>query len=301
MISRKIPFGVCLLVFSLNVFIKSAKRWTALIVARILHNKAYIGTFISNKSVTIAPKIKKINSAENRIIIENHHPAIIDKDVFENVTKRFNKSGHSKKDNSFYSELKGKVKCGCCGKLLTRHYLSNYAKNIQTKMYLTCDYGTLQNCCKERIYVEPLKNTVIEILTAQIQLVMADFEALKNNISNGIEINEQAEKKLLSELELCKKQKSVLYTDYKSGIFTAAQYLEKRESLNEKVSALNEQLLELAEHKGDRETVNTLNDIINTLKNDTITQEQLIKDYIKEINVYASDKIEVKFSFEDLL
>ncbi|MBR1442362.1 MAG: recombinase family protein, partial [Firmicutes bacterium] len=98
------------MVFSLNVFIKSAKRWTALIVARILHNKAYIGTFISNKSVTIAPKIKKINSAENRIIIENHHPAIIDKDVFENVTKRFNKSGHSKKDNSFYSELKGKVK-----------------------------------------------------------------------------------------------------------------------------------------------------------------------------------------------
>ena len=280
--------------------ISKKQHWTAKTVSKILHNKVYIGTLISNKSETIAPRVQKNNAAEKWIVIENHHPAIIEKEVFESAAKGFHKPTPRKMVKTFYDELKGKVKCGCCGRTLKRHYLPKYTGNKDTEIYLTCDYGTSKTCYKGQISIRTLKKAVVEVLNAQIKLVVSDFEKLRNNISDDMRINEQAEIKLQSDLDLCKKQKALLYTDYKSGILTAEQYLQKRESLNAKVTALNNQLTEVTEHKCSS-TVNALTDIIETLKNDTVTQEQLIEDYVKEVRVFTNEKIEVKFSFDDMI
>ena len=99
-------------------------------IREILRNEQYIGTYIAGKTKRVEiGRSKSIPLPESEWIkIPNHHPAIVDKDLFESVRQKLNqknehikkrKIGTSNRYKNISSSLKGKVVCGCCNRKMS--------------------------------------------------------------------------------------------------------------------------------------------------------------------------------------
>jgi DNA invertase Pin-like site-specific DNA recombinase len=80
---------ICGFRYSSGFQINSKALWSAVTVGRILRNESYIGSLVQGRRTTPNHKVKKVieKPREDWAIVENHHPAIIDRDDFDVVTR----------------------------------------------------------------------------------------------------------------------------------------------------------------------------------------------------------------------
>ena len=98
---------------------KVQEKWTKDMISHILKNEVYTGTLITHKkrSINIRGKIVKLPKEEH-FRFENHHEAIISKEVFDLtqdiIAKKCeqNTSGNNTKNNYYFS---GMCQCSDCG------------------------------------------------------------------------------------------------------------------------------------------------------------------------------------------
>ena len=105
-----------------GVLTKNGNQWGPESVLRILKNEKYVGTMILQKfySENHITKRKMTNEGQlQKYIIDESHPAIIEKHIFDAVQKRL------QKQKEYFSSIKpttavypftGKIQCRCCGK-----------------------------------------------------------------------------------------------------------------------------------------------------------------------------------------
>ena len=107
-------------------------KWTAQTIFRILGNPVYIGTLEQKKYLKPNYKIKKtiIVPKDNRVIIENNHEPIIDKDVFytvQNLMLRDTRVAHNKEKVYL---LSGIAICGECGAKIEEYICKNCGQKL---------------------------------------------------------------------------------------------------------------------------------------------------------------------------
>lgn len=98
---------------------KVQDKWTKDMVSNILKNEVYTGTLITHKKRTVNIRGKAVKlPKEEHFVFENHHEAIISKEIFnlaqEIRSKKYKQhtSGANKKQNYYFS---GMCVCGDCG------------------------------------------------------------------------------------------------------------------------------------------------------------------------------------------
>ncbi|PKM62096.1 MAG: hypothetical protein CVU97_06440 [Firmicutes bacterium HGW-Firmicutes-21] len=97
-----------------------SKEWSNTVLHRILKNEKYAGDLLQKKTITpnYLTHDKKYNQGQEEfILIENHHEAIIDRDVFNQVQEEINYRRTFKLENAKYTNrhtFSGKIKCGMC-------------------------------------------------------------------------------------------------------------------------------------------------------------------------------------------
>ena len=90
-------------------------------VLRILEDERYIGSYVIGRRavIEVGGTRSRRKDRDKWFIIPDHHPAIVDKELFEKVQavqRRF--SLPTRKTREY--PLKGKVYCGCCDHALSR-------------------------------------------------------------------------------------------------------------------------------------------------------------------------------------
>ena len=100
--------------------------WGKSVILHILSDEQYIGTYTAGKTKTPeigSSKVVSVNKAD-WIRIPDHHPAIVDKAIFDAAREKFDRRGEPLRNRkpvtgerykNITSPLKGKVFCGCCG------------------------------------------------------------------------------------------------------------------------------------------------------------------------------------------
>lgn len=275
-----------------------ANLWVATQIKEILQNEVYIGTFICRKISSIKPREIRYNDKSDYIKFENRHEGLISKEVFEKAGKvvlERGKRGKYKKDENPYS-LKGKVKCGHCG------YSMNLVRNAKTPKYV-CRMG--ESCgSRLRIEVNQLEEVVLKILQ---QLILVYKEAAKQQKSEKVkcisELSKYREKRRLLEMNMehCKSSRLMLYRQWKENKITKDNYIFKRDEYTRQEASYQSSLVDVnnmikqVEFGEAPEAPNNMPSLNNV---QTLTKA-LADEFIKRIDVYGIDRVQITWKFQD--
>lgn len=172
-------------------------KWRSSAVQAILKNEKYKGDALLQKTYIadcISKKTKKNNGELPMYYVENNHPAIIERAMFDRVQEELARRSSKQKVKQIGTKTElGKYSgkyalsellfCGCCG---TPYRRCTWAKHGRKKVVWRCisrlDYGT--KYCKDSPSVEEtaLHNAIARAITQKAQTENADLSCLQKHI-----------------------------------------------------------------------------------------------------------------------
>lgn len=223
---------------------KRNARWHHGMIRYILTNEKYIGDTLFQKSYTpdTLPLARVKNDGQlTQYYIKNSHPAIIDREKFEQVQRLINqkRNRHGAKTEIQKYPLNGILKCGLCGSAFHRH--QDQGKNrwicYQHRRNKTlCPMGIVQ---EEEIYQAFL--TLYNKLANNMGIIrdmLSDLHVLQDKVyfsnPDNLELNRQI-------AELIRQNHSLARLQTK-GCIDSALYIEKCNLNNQKIEALRKKL-----------------------------------------------------------
>lgn len=149
-------------------------RWASTTVTKILRSREYCGDVINLKTYSNSYKDKKRreNAAENMVILQGIHEAIIERSFWEYIQHKQNLY-RTKKNSGRQSLFSGVLRCGDCGHTL--HYHFNQA-NPSIKYYNCSNYVGNRGTCPNTHYIrlDFLNDKVLDELRKLIQAAKND-------------------------------------------------------------------------------------------------------------------------------
>ena len=275
--------------------------WTADNVRRILQNPSYTGLQVSCKRRKVSFKSKRytVVPEEERIYIENHHEALISKDVFDYVqlSIRSFKIPSRKPANNPFSGL---LRCGRCGKSVlvrSRHegkpykYMcGKYNREGGIKDNVRENWG----CNPHEVYYEDLCGTISGYVGHFL-----DDKLFRQSVLDTINQNSQDSKiqqqidNLKKREDALKKRFDILYEDKLRGILPDFMFVEKAQTVKaeiERVHNQTEMLKSELAHVTKLDSVSEYEKLMKKIHDDGISPEGLAV-LFNEIIVYEPGEI----------
>jgi DNA invertase Pin-like site-specific DNA recombinase len=240
-------------------------HWHSVTVLQILKNEKYTGVLKQKKSITtdyLSHKQKTNEGEEKYIIIENSHPPIISKEIFDNVQKEIIRRKKVTVEKSRYSTRyvwSGKIKCGHCSATFKRKVNNRGSENPQVMWQCSEAVrfgrekinanGQKVGCNSKAVHEQFLKENFLAVLDSVIANKNQVIEELKKSVRQAIadSPNKGDElKEVMAGLEKIAVKKSKLIDMYVEGLIkrpefekTFAGYEKQQVSLQKRLSALD--------------------------------------------------------------
>ena len=297
--------------------IKAKPEWSIVSVQGILDNDFYIGTFRARKYTR-----KKINGvdvkldAEENVVIENHHQAIIDYRTFATTRtlrekrSRSNYRGVKKYDNVY----SGFLQCGDCGSPMFS------MSRTDIKPAYTC--GTYhrrgrKGCSSHHIRVDRLDFLLKSYVERVMKNAAAMLEQLNSDLANEQENVQETEvsadnlaavmEDYITELKITKRQRiRELMKRPEDEALIEETYDEMEAELQNKITGIRNQIDMLADKRNTILRVNRAAKLAMDVFGDILAKESLERNdlelVIKKIRVYEDHlEIELRRDIDQLI
>jgi len=255
---------------------------------RMLKNRVYVGDLV--QGVTECKKIRddrRVTDPEKWIISENHHEPIIDRETFDKVQERFQKSGRKWKRRDHHV-LVGRVKCGCCGRNL-RHSVSGHH-------YYWCpglNIYHMDGCVKriedfylEEIILFQIQQHIMELgesdklLQEEKDAAAAEAEALRKKCRDAERAIDKAKAHRMAEFEA--------YALGQKKSYDAS--IDEVDSLRKKHEAL---LVQLSEAEDKVRELNRMK--VHECSAVTKLTEELLDEYVESVEVHPGNEVRINW------
>ncbi len=295
---------------------KCKKKWTPEVIKSILQNEKYVGDALLQKTYVVdcLTHKSKVNNGElPQYYIENNHPAIIERGMWNQVQEELKRRSGKRKvkevgtttEQGKYSSkyaLTELLVCGECGKPYRR---CTWSKNGKKKIVWRCisrlDYG--KKYCKESPSIEEhiLQDAILEQIAELARTNTNALEVLKQHIGMGLRTKDSNEDDLytiqarigeisvaVSELyELQAKNKQTDYSEQFMGLYS------ERKTLKEKLEQIK---TNTAYNSAEHSRLNQIFAVVDGLKNRPLDwDEQIIRQMVGCAKVISKEKIAIRF------
>lgn len=234
-----------------KALLNNNKYWQQGTVRAILLNESYIGNMVYNKSFKreIGEHRVSLKPREDWKVFENHHLPIIEKEIFNEVQKKFLEKKNIVRTPVIYS-LKGKVYCKYCKRKLNvmkqkGNQLFFYCQKQKLNSDNECIVDSFSNKVLEKIVLEELKKHIIELV---------DIDEVKKEIRETTKMTLRfgATKidKINTEISQLVKRKAQFLEEHHEGKYTKEEYMVSRGKLEQQIYDKREKLKELEKQKG---------------------------------------------------
>ena len=270
--------------------------WSASTILRILEDERYTGVYVIGKRAVleVGGTRSRLKDRESWYIIPDHHPAIVEKAVFDTVQAsqlRFSQPNKKKRDYP----LKGKASCGCCGHALSR--------TMQKTSYYHCRHSEADvesRCHKMRLNAAELEQAVFLTLKKQMEATapLAPDGTLRVDAS----VPERA--KYEQQIETLQDGKRTLYERYLMGEIDLNTYKAEKAACDElllKTKNAYAAVLAQAKKKQDEQArQDSRKEASKAIFDaDTLTTE-LAELLIDRVLVYPDKRIEIAYKIQDI-
>ena len=274
--------------------------WRTNTIYNILKNEVYIGTLIQHKNEGISYKNRKQRRVpkDKRIVVPHCHKAIIDKEIWNIVSKRFSKYKERIKscDGGKINLFSGKIRCNCCGHIFYRD-----SKKIKEKEYAywVCGnkYETAKVLCDNKaINEKDIYEIVINSINNQIEKYY-DKTIIEEKYFKQRTPNKDKKKELLNEKEKLEKNinksKNVitlLYEDRVNKIINEEEFLKLKNRTEANMNISKERIKQIEKKlKIDKNEKIELEDIIRKHTKIKKLDRFIIDEFVHQINIGEYD------------
>jgi hypothetical protein len=276
--------------------------WNLSGIRSILIEEQYTGTYIAGrtKSADVGSKAVIHNPESEWIKIPNHHPAIIEKSLFDavreaqtakSVTKTKRKMGTARRYKNITSPLKGKVFCGCCGHTMT------FSQTANAKFHCRFTRAAIDaECYGLNISGQELVKALYTIIRKQIKVVLnvddlGDVSALDLKLERQSDYEKQIARQREEKIALYERfiMQELSVTEYKAAI-SAVDAEQTR--LKFALADCAYETKRLSQAKAEREQLLKVKDDLSAKKTLTLPLADALIDKVK---VFPNNHIEIEW------
>jgi len=270
--------------------------WQASMVTSILDDERYTGTYIMGKrEVTeVGGHRVRVKDESQWVKIPDYHPAIISKELFEQVKAQRQRFQCPKKNTKIYP-LRGKVFCGCCDHAMPRSSNKN--------AFFACRHSRVDEsapCHEMRIRETELEGLIYEVLSKQAQVIL-NVDDLSSAGRLDVQLAEQAESN--SRIEDCMDQKRILYERFVRKEIGMEEYKARKAEFDQELDrlrAIHAKLKDQTERmQMGEQTKNAREKLAQEVSGADGLTAELADTLIDRVYVYPGGKIEVVWSAAD--
>ena len=262
--------------------------WGRSVIAGILRDEQYIGTYVAGKTKKHeigSRKQVKVDESE-WIKIPNHHPVIVDKTIFDAAREKIDrkgaplrnrKIGTSERYGQIERPLRGKVSCGCCGHIMRLSNTRNAAFHCQ---HSHC--APDEPCYRLRFLHDELSALILKAIRKQVKK------------SNFADLPLPSESALSCQITEQKKVKLKLYESFVREEITADEYKAGKATHDAEIDRLTRNQAALREESRTQAAVqNTegqLRELLETSGKAQKLTQPLVDLLIDRVHIYPDGK-----------
>jgi len=282
---------------------KPDSPWSQTTVESILHNDIYTGTMVQGKKRKINYKVKTVVDMprEDWFIVENTHEAIISKNIFDAAQRVLAFKSRSARDSEKSSLFAGFLKCGDCGKNMTRRFIK---KKNRRYPYYYCPAVKDKTCTLHHTSEKLLTETVLEIIRNDLALLADSLELIRNDKTKNLSREKVLEKQVREqkrEMRKYKKMRSNLVEDLENGLISKDEFEDLEGTFNVKIERLQKSIEENMQKLETQVEIPESNWIEEYLQYRDIKEldRRILTTLVDKIIVYDKSHIEVVFSHKE--
>lgn len=272
-------------------------EWHRATIKDILKNVLYTGkirwyrrkaTRELDEAGNIAKKKRRRESAQY-LVVPGKHPAIISEELFEEAQTLFCGSVPKKAGVVVANPLAGLLKCSECGRSMCYQAYNN--KPDVEPRFVHAEGQTHK-------VKSAHASVVMSILCRSLEEYIEEFEFKVTNAGRLEEIEKHASEvaRLDAELEKAKAKRRRLFDDYDDGVYTPAEFKERKAVWADRIERINDALDELRKHKPAEvdysEKASKFTQVLNALKDDEVSpkiKNNLLKEIFERIDYSCED------------
>ena len=270
--------------------------WCSSTVLRILEDERYIGSYVIGKRavIEVGGSRSRMKDREKWHIIPDHHPAIIDKALFEQVQatqRRFSQPHKVKHDYP----LKGIVFCGCCGHALSRTFQKTaryICRHSQADKSLDC-YHAAYDAAK-------LEQAVLLLMKKQLEATLPVNPDGTIQLKAVVE-ERSAYEQQMDELLDCKQS---LFEQYLMGEITLESYQAQKAIYDERLllikSAYAAVVAQAKKKQEELERRSSRQNAAKLLEDADELTTAMVSLLIEKVRVFPNKKIEIEYKVRDI-
>lgn len=278
--------------------------WDTKKLDSILQNRTYIGDLIQGGRKNFSHKIHRVirTDAEEWIVVENHHSAIIKKEDFEQVQDIIYKRDIRVRNNNEYDLFSGHIKCNECGNTMTIKKAKNH------EYYYCTSYLRNKICTKHSNNKQNIEKIVLTFINNQIQLIINIDKRLdeiirRKAINYDFEVINARIKEIYENIKKYKLLKETLKHDLDYNYIKEAdfedynkEYDEILKKLQNESRYMEKELVEI-----NYKTNKNKEWIQKFIENQNIEKlnKKIIDELIEDIYVYENGNIKICFKYQD--
>jgi DNA invertase Pin-like site-specific DNA recombinase len=274
--------------------------WEKSVLLKMLRDEQYVGTYIAGRTTKPDLDSKKIvrKPESEWYRIPEHHPAIVEKSVFDAVQTAIGVKGEplrrrARGTNERYggvtSPLKGKVFCGSCGHALRLSSTKNAAFH--------CNFTRAapdEPCHKLKYPASELENVLFGIISKQAQVILNT-----DSLGGGYALDAQTENQADCERTIARNQdeKRALYERFILQEMDAAAYKAAKAALDAELLRLTRALDALNTEAAAKTSGDALRKVAEMCEN-ALTRP-LADALIDRVRVFPGNRIEIEWKVAD--
>jgi hypothetical protein len=269
--------------------------WQRSTILRILEDERFTGMYIIGKRTVAEVGSKKILRKDESewVKIPNHHSAIIDKALYDEVQLKIGRFNAPKRKSHVYP-LKSKVVCGCCEHVMSR---------AGTRNNFFCRHSSIDKsykCHGLKINESELERLLFGIISKQAEVLLNKGDRTACN--GTLELHSLKKSEYDSLIQSTHERKRRLYEQFVSEEVTESEYKEAKARIDTELSNLkrikSSVLSDIQESQTRKEEIEKNIQAAVEIKKAASLTKPLSDMLIDKVIVFPDNRVEVVWRFD---
>ena len=286
---------------------RNSTLWKYFAISDMLTNEIYIGNMVQGKRQVVSFKTKKMRtvSPENWIVVENTHEALVEKELWDRVQKRFNRHHHTvvrRTKNDMIGLFSGLIKCADCGMPLA--YMRKQLKDREKGVYRCSKYNNngSKACSSHYIDEDHISTFILNDIRNYATLAVNEREHLADKLYKALKKSNRGEmgsvktkiKNIETRLLELNDRIKCVYEDKCTGkmpediaLGLMKNFTDEKAELEKKLPIIKNKLCDISETESN---INDWLDMISRYENITELDRETVFGLVESITVYEKDR-----------